>query len=148
MSTLHRHRKGELTYRSYLKKVKQTPSLDCTFCTFKKNDQQVLKEHRYFLEVENIFPYSLWDSSRVTEHAMLVPKRHVTSLSQLNADEAKQYVALISKKEEQGYDIFSRGHNSNMKSVPHQHTHLIKTNGRKIKSLIYHESPLVTIHRY
>ena len=145
MSTIHRHRKGELTYRHHRKVNIQT---GCAFCAFKKSDQQVIKSYRNFFEVENIFPYSLWDSSEVVEHIMLVPKRHITSLAELTPEESTQYMKIISQKEKAGYDVFSRGHNSNMKSVPHQHTHLITTTGKKLKSLIYHESPLVTIHRY
>lgn len=146
MSTIHRKRKGHLTYVTHRRS--NDADHECAFCTISPKSKQVLKNHTYFREITNIFPYSLWDSSKVTEHAMLVPKRHITSLSQLTKPEKLEYITLISEKEGQGYDVFSRGHNSHMKSVPHQHTHILKTTGKRIKTLVYHAKPLITWHRY
>ena len=74
---------------------------------------------------------------------MVVPKRHVYSVSSFTKDEIAQYHKITAQYEKKGYDLFSRGVSSTMKSIAHQHTHLIKTDGKKIKGLIYIEKPLV-----
>lgn len=145
MSTIHRHRSQELKYRKHLKN--NSVQKQCIFCAFSKKNKQFIKETTYFWEVKNIFPYTLWDSCKVIAHNMLVPKRHIISLAELQPAELKEYTKIISQKEKEGYDVYSRGKSSHMKSIPHQHTHFIKTNHKKIKRMFYNDTPLITYYK-
>lgn len=142
MSTLHRDRKGELVYRDYLKNIVHAKKI-CVFCEIKKGSDQIVKEGKLFRVIINAFPYTLWDSCTVTEHLMIVPKRHIHSISKFTKEEIDEYHRIGASYEKKGYDLYSRGLSSNMKSIPHQHTHLIKTDGVKIKGLLYKEKPLI-----
>ncbi len=149
MSTLHRKREGEMTYRKYLKTHVHAKDI-CVFCEIVKGNssEQVIKTYRHFFVAVNTFPYTLWDSCTVTEHLMVVPKRHIKSTSSFTKDEVQEHHKITASYEKDGYDLYSRGASSTMKSIAHQHTHIIKTNGKKIKALLYIEKPLVhkTIH--
>lgn len=144
VSTLHRNRSEELEYRRRLKSRKGNQA-GCVFCDANNPDNKIIEEYALFTVINNLFPYTLWDSCKVVEHFMIVPKRHVDSVSEFNADEIAEYHTIAASYEGRGYDLYSRGRSSTMKSVPHQHTHLIKTDGVKIKGLIYHERPLIHI---
>ena len=142
MSTLHRDSKGELIYREYLKNHVLAKNI-CVFCEIKKGSSEIVTKYSHFNVVTNAFPYTLWDSCRVTEHMMIVPLRHIESTSKFTPEEVAEHHAISSDYEKKGYDLYARGLSSNMKSIPHQHTHLIKTDGKKINGLVYVEEPLV-----
>ncbi len=142
MSTLHRSKSKEVEYRQYLKELARK-GVPCVFCDERYYEQ--IEEFKQFRIINNKFPYTLWDSSVVVAHFMIVPKRHIDSIADFEKKEIVEYHSIASAYERKGYDLYSRGLNSSMKSVLHQHTHLINTDGVKIKGLIYNESPLVHI---
>jgi diadenosine tetraphosphate (Ap4A) HIT family hydrolase len=142
MSTLHRDRDGELIYREYLKNHGAANNI-CVFCDMEGGNSEILEDDSLFRVITNAFPYTLWDSCTVTEHLMVVPIRHIESVSKFTKEEAARYHEITAKYESKGYDAYARGLSSTMKSVLHQHTHLIKTDGKKIKGLVYVEEPLV-----
>ena len=142
MSTLHRSRKAELRYRDYLKHHVHAKNI-CVFCDIEEGSSQIIKEYTLFRVITNAFPYTLWDSCTVTEHSMIVPIQHVQSMSKFTKQEFIEYDRIVAAYEKNGYDIYTRGASSSMKSIPHQHTHLIKTDNKKIKSLFYIDKPLV-----
>lgn len=96
--------------------------------------------------VDNLFGYDMWDSAGVAEHYMIVPKRHVESLGQLNAAEAKEYMDLLATFEKEGYSIYARAPQSITKSVPHQHTHLIKSDNKRKRALFFIRKPHFMIY--
>lgn len=142
MSTLHRSRKAEKTYVNYLKHHVRANDI-CVFCDSGSHQDMIVENYSLFRVIKNKFSYTLWDSSTVTEHLMVVPIRHVPSLSDLTTEEIVEYHQITSKYEDNGYDVYTRGAHSNMKSVVHVHTHLIKTDGKKVKGLIYLDKPLI-----
>lgn len=101
----------------------------CPFCDGLEAEK-VVTETEYHRLVPNRVSYDLWELRRVTQHLLLIPKRHVASLSQLTDEEKLDHINLIAKYEADGYNIYARGVGSLQRSVVHQHTHLIKT-GRK-----------------
>ena len=115
----------------------------CDFCHFSLESSQTRREYDHFWLVENIFPYALWDGCRVTEHLLLSPKRHIESLSELTPQESTEYVQIISGMEDEGYAVYARPANSAAKSVPHQHSHFIRIDNKKIKTLYYNYLPHV-----
>ena len=140
MSTLHRSRKDELSYRHYLKSHVQPKGI-CVFCELKGDDHQIIREFPQFYVIKNIFPYSVWDSSIVRDHLMIVPKRHIESTSKFSDKETLEHHKITAIYEKNGYDLYSRGVSSTMKSVQHQHTHIIKTTGEQIRGLVFMDKP-------
>ncbi len=127
--------------KRYIKESISKKKKDCSFCAFSISDGQVIKEYKHFWLVKNIYPYIAWDGCEVTEHNMLVPKRHMLSLSKLHQDEAAEYVKIINDAEGNGYSLYTRSNSNITKSIPHVHTHFIKIADKRIKSLFYIRKP-------
>jgi diadenosine tetraphosphate (Ap4A) HIT family hydrolase len=125
--TATRSRKEEVTYKNYLRTIDRNA---CQFCDIDENSPQLLKDYKYHRVIKNIFGYSIWDGQKVVDHLMIIPKRHTDNLSQKSDQEKIEYVDLVRKYESRGYNTYSRAPSSAVKSVIHQHTHLIKTIGQ------------------
>ncbi len=132
MST--RSRKEEKQYTKYRRSIKKIN--DCVFCEIKKGDNEFISETKSFKVIINRFPYSHWDNQNVTDHLMIVPKKHTDTLSELTPEEALEYVKLMSAYEAKGYNVWARAPHSIRKSVIHQHTHLMKP-GKKIMRFVF-----------
>lgn len=134
-------------YRSTTKRYKNTPKLDaCAFCDDSQRAPTIL-ETTHCLVIENMFPYDIWEHQDVTEHYLVVPKRHVKSLSELQPHEQTEVLELICQYEAENFNIYARGANSSNRSIAqHQHTHLIKTREHKAaRGTIYLEKPYVLL---
>lgn len=89
-----------------------------------------------------MFPYELWEFRDVTEHLLVVPKRHVKSLVDLTREEQHELMDIIAEYEGQNYNIYARSSDSVQRTVPlHQHTHIIKTNDKHAKTVFYSKKP-------
>ncbi|MFZ1323992.1 MAG: HIT domain-containing protein [Candidatus Saccharimonadales bacterium] len=121
----------------YEKHLKAKPAGACAFCINNPDDDNYSVETKSFKILRNIFPYNTWDLQDVTDHLLIVPKKHIVSLNNLTANEAIEYVDLLGSYESRGYNVYSRAPASGMKSVSHQHTHLIKTSGKPKRVLLY-----------
>lgn len=137
----NRSRKENSQYNAYIKIRKNSDYSICEFCEIHEKSSQFVKKTEYFKVIRNIFPYSIWDSRRVTDHLMLVPNEHTETLSTLSSSALQEYTILIAEYESAGYNIYARTPSSTMKSVPHQHTHLIKANGKRVKMLLHLDKP-------
>jgi diadenosine tetraphosphate (Ap4A) HIT family hydrolase len=115
----------------------------CVFCEYNSSPENIIRTYRHFLLIPNLFPYVLWDGCKVTDHLLLMPTRHIESLSELTAQESAEYVQIVSSLEDDGYAIYARPAGSAGKSIPHQHTHLIRIDNNRIKSLYYSYMPHV-----
>lgn len=74
----------------------------------------------------NDYPYHMYDGAAVEDHMMLVPRRHLHSLSQLDKQEQAEYWKLYIKLADMGYNTVTRPRSNKRRSVPgHVHTHLI-----------------------
>lgn len=142
--TAYRSRKEMTPYRKRIKLLKTTPNV-CEFCDLKQGDEQFVGETAHFKMVRNIHPYTLWDERRVKEHLLIMPKAHVETLAKLSAKAQNEFVKLIIDYEANGYDIFARTAENKMKSVVHQHTHLIKTGGKRRHILFFTRKPYFRI---
>ena len=137
--TAQRSTNEENNYRKYLKNENDS---SCPFCSIDINHPQYIEETKYFKIIKNKFPYSIWDGAKVKEHIMLVPIRHIGSLSQVNAGEANDFANILSQYEKQNYNFYGRTHSSNVKSVVHQHTHLLKLGERQHKFVLMLRKPI------
>jgi diadenosine tetraphosphate (Ap4A) HIT family hydrolase len=141
-----RSRKDKRAYAQYLRSL--GPAEGCQFCLLQPGDSQLLWESNNFKIIINRFPYALWDTKPVEEHLMLVPKQHTVTLKNLSPKESQEYVELISDYEHRGYNIYARSPGSSMKSVLHQHTHLIKLSPtRRRRIIITTIKPFIKIAR-
>lgn len=138
--TATRSRKEHKRYAHHQKHIER-PSDGCVFCQLSDKDPQVIRQTKYFKLVQNIFPYTLWDSQVVADHLVVIPQEHTDTLASLPAEAAQEFVKLISDYEADGYNVYARAPGSAMKSIVHQHTHLIKLSGRKIRFLLYFRRP-------
>jgi len=142
-----RSHKSEKEY----KKLKKTRAKvdGCVFCKFDKQPgkEEVIKEFTDFWVVENTFPYDIWDDQGVVDHIMVVPKRHMESLGEMNTDEMTEFSCIIGSYDKLGYSIYARSFKNSIKSVPHQHTHLIKLDAKEISFMIYSKKPHVLIKK-
>src|SRR3990167_821177 len=107
---MYRSTKNENSYHKYRKGEK-----GCYFCEPKPHI--VVSKTKNFYISKNNFPYDFWDGQKVVEQLLL------------------EYGELVNKYSNQGFDIYTRTPNSPSRSQPHFHTHLIKTTGKKLKSL-------------
>ena len=97
----------------------------CPFCQSKPD--LVIEESSLGYVRRNEFPYTLWEMHAVSDHLMVLPKRHVAGLSDLTKEEQSDIIAFIAKYQSAGYNVYARGEANKLLSVPgHQHTHLIK----------------------
>ncbi len=137
-----RSRKEEKVYKKY---QAESNKESCPFCAIRKGDKQFLDETKSFKLIRNIFAYSIWDGQRVTDHIMIVPKKHTDKLEDLDSKEAIEFLKIIGKYEKRGYNMYSRAPSSKIKSVVHQHSHLIKTQGAPKKFLFLLRKPYIRI---
>lgn len=138
-----RSRKQEKQYTRYKKRY---PGKDqCDFCLINKDTDHYVEESKSFKTFYNIFPYSVWDDQEVAEHLLITPKRHVYTLGELTASEAVEYIDIIASYESKGYNVYMRPPQSSIKSVAHQHTHLIKPGDRTHKFLLVVRKPYIRI---
>lgn len=77
----------------------------------------------------------------MTKHELLVPRRHVTGLHDFTPSEQRELASLLAEADEQGYSFFGRHDGSNAKTVLHQHTHLIMTEEKPLRHIIYIRKP-------
>ncbi len=132
------YRKNLKTYRSYPK-----PAV-CSFCEADLAGSKVLEtEHAYV--VPNRTFYDLWELRSVTDHLLVVPKRHVGSLKQLTKKERTNVMDILCDYEARNYNVYARAVNSKQRSVEHQHTHLIKTHDKQARGTITIKKPYLLI---
>ncbi|MFB6291877.1 MAG: HIT family protein [Candidatus Nanohaloarchaea archaeon] len=104
--------------------------IDCIFCAQAEDDERVSKLQVFeddFLMVElNIFPYN-------TGHLMVVPKRHVNSLTDLSDEERDRLFAMVQRVEKlqeevvepAGIDVGINIGKAAGESIPHLHVQLV-----------------------
>jgi diadenosine tetraphosphate (Ap4A) HIT family hydrolase len=137
-------RKKRMTYVKNRKHdEKQT---DCPLCA-DKTDQRLVEQTDNFRIISNRTPYDFFEGRKVSEHYMIVPKRHIETLDDFNETERLEHAKIASRYEKKGFDIYSRGVGSIGRSIKHQHTHLIKNSNKLTKLYIFIEKPYFLFHR-
>ncbi len=111
-------------YSVYLQNNNQDTA--CPFCAIRLGNEQYVTESEHFVIMRNKFPYVTWDGGEVSEHLMIIPKSHLTALSELNEHESKEYLTIVSEYEDNGFNVYARTAASKARSIKHQHTHFIK----------------------
>jgi diadenosine tetraphosphate (Ap4A) HIT family hydrolase len=73
--------------RVYIKHLKNADVSSCSFCDINKGHDQFIEATKFFKIIRNRFPYTFWDGQGVSDHLMVVPRRHINSLTTLNDKE-------------------------------------------------------------
>lgn len=104
--------------------------IDCIFCAQAEGDDRVTKMEVFeddFLMVElNIFPYN-------TGHLLVIPKKHINSMTDLEDEERDRLFAMVAKVEElqrevvepAGIDVGINIGEAAGESIPHLHVQLV-----------------------
>lgn len=116
----------------------------CNLCD-EGEDRSLDRSTKLFWIIRNNYPYSLWDSSRVKEHLMIVPKRCVDSISSFNSEELQEFGQLLQKFESKDFNFYGRNSRSSIKTISHQHTHLLQINNLRIRFIFYLKKPRIRI---
>lgn len=93
------------------------------------------------------FKYTYWDEQDVADQLLLVPKKHVETLKELPVSASSEFLNYIAKFEAEGYSVYARTPSATSKTVPHQHTHLIKVQGRSKRFMFHLRKPYILIMR-
>lgn len=113
---------------------------ECPFCKLDPT-RNIIEKHSTHYIIENLMPYDLWDLHKVDKHLLLIPVKHVGSISELDDQSRDALMETMCRYESLGYNIYARAAQNKTKSVVHQHTHLIKTSGPKLTGMTYVEKP-------
>lgn len=132
-------------HKAYKKHCKQADPKTCTFCRMDKGHNQFVEGMSHFKIIKNRFPYSIWDGQSVSDHLMIVPRRHSDNLGNMTTDEKVEFVDIIEKYEKRGYNFYARTSASVQKSIFHQHTHLIKPTGPAKHFVLLIKKPFIRI---
>lgn len=128
--------------KKYIEYRKSKRDNNCDFCMFDdKKSKRIIESTNNYWVVKNIFSYDTWDNLNVKKHFMIVPKKHIESLSQLSKDVLKEYAELMAKYESLGYSIYLRSMNNTSKSVQHLHIHLILLGNKPNKLYFFLKKP-------
>lgn len=104
--------------------------IDCIFCATAEDDERISKlqvfEDDFLMVLLNIFPYN-------TGHLMVVPRRHVNSLTDLEDEERDRLFKMVSCVEElqrevvepAGIDVGINIGKAAGESIPHLHVQLV-----------------------
>lgn len=132
------YRKNLKRYRSYPK-----PKV-CSFCETNLDERKVLETKHAYVVPNRVF-YDLWELRAVTDHLLVVPKRHVRSLGELTKAERADIMDILADYESKNYNVYARAVDSKQRSVGHQHTHLIKTHNKQARGSLSIQKPYIFI---
>jgi diadenosine tetraphosphate (Ap4A) HIT family hydrolase len=109
---------------------------------------EIIEEHPHSRLIRNRFPYDIWEYHDVVDHLMVVPKRHVRSMSELTDTELAEIAKLLAKFEAKDYNVYARSIDSKHRTVvAHQHTHLIKLDDKSPKLAVFISKPYFLLKR-
>jgi diadenosine tetraphosphate (Ap4A) HIT family hydrolase len=133
----YHYRKTRKKYASF------PPATDCQFCDPHKHAAAIHQETPHAYVIANRTFYDQWELRKVTDHRMIIPKRHVHTLSELSAEERVDIIDIIADYESRGYEVYARAPTSTTRSVQHQHTHLIKAEPKTARGLFFLHKPYI-----
>ena len=139
---MHHYRTTLQHYTANLRKSKDS----CPFCDTATVQKSLYKNDSLYV-VENITQYDLWEMHDVIHHLLIVPNRHVESLSELIDGERLALMAVAADYEQRGYNVYARGVGFITRSVRHQHTHLIKASNKTPRAALFLQKPYMLIKR-
>ena len=135
--------KTQRAYNTY--RMSSKFSGGCVYCA--SGEIEVEKRFDHFLLVPSKFKYEIWDDHPVTQHYLIIPRRHVMSIREFSDLEKQEYVSLLSRYETEGYSFYSRAPSDPARSVTHFHTHLLMIGPELVDAMLYLHKPHVVLYR-
>jgi diadenosine tetraphosphate (Ap4A) HIT family hydrolase len=136
------YRKTIHTYRGHNKK--DTEKVSCTFCD-EVAGPRITSQNDTMFVLPNRVSYDMFEGRRVTDHLMVIPKRHVEAIADFSDQEKIDQMTIIGDYEAKGYNVYMRGVGTISRSVKHQHTHLIKLVDKKSRAVVFVQKPYILI---
>lgn len=128
-------------YRKTMQKYLDRQKVDgCPFCNSQTRARSIQETSSVYV-VANLTQYDLWELYDVTDHFLVIPKRHVKNLQELTERERLEIMDVLADYETKGYNIYARGADSARRSVEHQHTHVIKSNSKHPRFSLFLRKP-------
>lgn len=124
------------TLRKQVRYLRAKKPAGCSFCQLanepdsKQAQEQIIERATHFFVIQNLYGYALWDGSPVEEHLLLVPNRHIDTISALDGEELAEWSQLARDYERRGYSLYARAAQNKAKSISHQHAHLVRVGDR------------------
>lgn len=118
----------------------------CPFCRPETMTDVVFENDTIYI-VPNLTQYDLWELFDVVDHLLIIPKRHVEALSELDSQERLAVMDAAAEYEGKGYNVYARGVGFVNRSVKHQHTHLIKVTNDKPRIALFLKTPYYLFKR-
>lgn len=140
---MHHFRKTKQTYAKL--NVGDTKQPVCTFCS-EDIRPRIVAENGTMVMIPNRVSYDIFEGRRVSDHLMILPKRHLETLADFTSEEMVDHMKMIAQYEKHGYNVYARGVGSVSRSVKHQHTHLIKLSDKLPKGILYLKKPYFLMH--
>ena len=139
--------KRATTQRAHrLKRHDIKTSRPCGFCYADPENNIIVDESAHMLVMHNRTSYDLFEGIPVSEHLMLVPRKHHVSMDTMDADERRDYIDLLCKYESAGYSVYGRALPNKERSMEHIHLHLLKLEGRRVKNMLFLDKPYLMLH--
>ncbi|MEI6266855.1 MAG: hypothetical protein WCP14_03125 [bacterium] len=126
--------------KTYLKYKSRQNKKICPFCAEDRLEKAVYQDDYVYI-VPNLTKYDLWELHDVTEHLLIIPKRHVEALKELTTEEKLAIINQVADFESKGYSVYARGVGFVKRSVKHQHTHLIKVSNKEPNIALFLNKP-------
>jgi diadenosine tetraphosphate (Ap4A) HIT family hydrolase len=136
---MYHYRKTRQKYRKLNSADKKTET--CTFCSELEIGTNTISENETMFVIPNRVSYDVFEGRGVTEHYMVIPKRHVETITDFSDQEKIDQMTIIGKYEAIGFNVYARGVGSVTRSVKHQHTHLIKADNKRTRLFMYAAKP-------
>src|SRR5882724_3879932 len=95
-------------YRKTVRRYRARKSQECPFCKSTTLAEAIF-ENEFIYIVPNLTKYDLWELHNVVDHLLIVPKRHVESLHELNPKERLAVIDAAADYEIKGYNVYARG---------------------------------------
>jgi diadenosine tetraphosphate (Ap4A) HIT family hydrolase len=134
-------------YRKTIHKYRSRQnSSSCPFCNSETLAEAIYKDKFVYI-VPNLTKYDLWELYDVEDHLLLIPKRHVEILKELDDKERLAVMNQAADYESRGYSVYARGTGFIKRSVKHQHTHLIKVSNKKPRLALFIQSQYMLIKK-
>ena len=138
-----RRRKNAIKAKEYAETGDGRP---CAFCE-RKHTGAVIETSAHMLVLENILPYDVFEGGVVEQHYMLIPKKHRESLAQFTDSERLDYLRLLAKYEQVGYNSYTRSVTGKTRSVAHYHTHLLYTPSGRVRAFLFWSKPYILLFK-
>ena len=140
---MHHYRKTKTIYSKH--NASDATQSVCNFCQL-ATKENILYENATMYVVANRVASDMFEDRKVTEHLMVIPKKHHESIQSFSSEEKCDAMDVMGEYESKGYSVYARGYGSATRSVAHQHTHLIKLAGAPSKVIIYARKPYILLN--